>query len=102
MTNVPAAEGNEPEAGAPELNSAEADALDRLARRLYEVMEWLDPGPCDDIGPDDLHERWGALDERSKRFYRLSVANVLAERPDVFRVLKIEYPDNDVKVRGVD
>jgi hypothetical protein len=75
-------------------------ALSRLARRLFEIEEHLDPGPPSADDPEDLTELWERLDECSKRFYRFSVEELLSERADVLRVLGVNRTDNDVILGG--
>ena len=73
-------------AGAPDDSRK---ALLRLSRRLFEIMEHLDPSPDEGSGPEHLGDLWDRLDDRTKRTFALSVERLLHERSDVLRVLEI-------------
>lgn len=47
------------------------DAVDALARRLYETMDKIDPVP---------NSEWPDLDEENRDFYRACIRDLLAER----------------------
>ncbi len=70
------------------------DSLGRLARALYETMEYLDPNTGD--------SGWETLSEREREFYRLAVSGLLLERRDVLRVLHVDLADDRVVDRTGD
>lgn len=65
--------------------SAEA-ALWRLAERLYEKMEHLDPSGSE----------WNGLDDAGRRYYYFAIKAVLLEHGDVLRVIKVNLGDNNM------
>lgn len=68
------------------------EALMRLARHLYEEMDFLDPG---------LKELpWEVLSKRDRDFYRFSLAHVLRHSSDVLLVLNL--PNDSVIGGGCD
>jgi hypothetical protein len=66
-----------------------------LARRLFEIMEHLDPGPPGD-GDDDLDTLWDSLSEREKRFYFLSLFKFLGENGELLRIVHVNSPQHHV------
>ncbi len=62
-------------------------ALRRLAKRLHEKMEHLDP--------DDGAE-WDDLTPLERDYYYFSLKAVLLERADVLRVLEVNQTDHDM------
>lgn len=68
--------------------NAEA-AKRRLAQRLYEVMEFLDPSDA---------AAWDAIEPSSRDFYEHVVGNLLLDTREVLRA--IDAPDSDFIDRG--
>jgi hypothetical protein len=84
---------SENEAGAP-VDEIEAvprpgrdAALWRLARRLYDEMERLDPTGC---------EGWGGLSDSERHIWYFAIHSVLEEYGDVLRVLHVDLADHDM------
>jgi hypothetical protein len=74
-----------------EHNPDSSDMIWRLARALYEEMEFLDPSnapPWDDLSP------------RERDFYRFSVSHLLSHRAEMLSVLGLA--DNDMVSGGTD
>jgi hypothetical protein len=72
--------------------SSEGAALWRLAERLYEKMEHLDPS---DGG------EWSELTDLERDLYYFSIKAVLLERGDVLRILAVDLPNNDMVARSL-
>lgn len=70
------ADGDAPEAGAPEIEKA----LDELAERLRWQMERLDPS-------DNSTLTWAQLPEDDRRLFRLCVEDLMRYR-DLIRILQ--------------
>lgn len=66
-------------------------ALWRLAERLYEVMDRLDPSGI----------TWEQLDQATRELFYFSIKSVLLEHGDVLRVLRVNVADDDMIARGL-
>lgn len=64
-----------------------SSAFNRLARRLYEEMERLDPGAGEYI-------EWARLAERRREFYRLAIEGIVCSAD--FRTLAQFSDDNSI------
>lgn len=65
------------------------DAEWRLAKRLYETMEYLDPEADEAVS-------WADLGDRQREFYRLLILHLFSEREDVLRVLEVNVANDDM------
>jgi hypothetical protein len=66
------------ETGAPE----RTEALEQLSRRLYEVMEQLDPS--------QVSSPWEEVPDHERAFYRACIRGILSERGLLSLLLRCE------------
>ena len=64
------------------------EALWRLAERLHETMERLDPSGID----------WASLSEAERSLFYFAIKSVLSEYREVARVLEIDLTNNNVVI----